>query len=131
MATERRKLNKLILMWLIAFWYEACPVPSGSKRTIFDYTTRKRVPVHVQRKTTPNLHKEYCERNPEHNCCIVTFIKYKPFNVKLQTLPTKANLIDLCPYCMIYKQLLEKKKRGETDSKRRKAFQGERRTREK
>ena len=98
------------LLLIISFWLEQCPVPSGSKRIIIDYTTRKRVSVDIQRKSTPESYKLFCERNPNSKCCLISFMKYKPFNVKLQTLPTKANLIDLCSHCLIYKQLSEKKK---------------------
>jgi len=38
-------------------------------------------------------------------CCFATFLYYKPFCIRMKRLPTKADLIDLCPHCLIVKQL--------------------------
>jgi hypothetical protein len=99
---------------IVDFWFENCPVPSGSRRTVIDFNLRIRVPVYIQRVSTVKMHYLYCERNSYDKVCIATFLKYKPFNVKMGRLPTKADLIDSCPHCLILKELREKEKSGQT-----------------
>jgi len=95
---------------IVDFWFENCPVPSGSRRTVIDFNLRIRVPVYIQRVSTFKLHSLYCERNSTNKVCVGTFLKYKPFNVKMGRLPTKADLIDSCPHCLILKELRKKEK---------------------
>jgi len=95
------------------FWLQSCPVPSGSKREIKNKEGEGKVHVHVQRKTSPDLYKEFKSTYPSLKCGFSTFYRYKPFNVKMKRLPTKADLIDQCPHCLIVKKMIEKQLKGE------------------
>jgi hypothetical protein len=97
---------------IIQFWLVNCAVPSGSKRTVIDYTIGYRVPVHIQRISTLQLHVQYLAVATNPYVSYPTFKKYKPFNVRKKRLPTKADLIDLCPHCTLWKKLMEKQKLG-------------------
>jgi len=110
---RERVVYRINVKLIVDFWFENCPVPSGSKRTVIDFNLRITVPVYIQRVSTVKLHNLYCERNSADKVCIVTFLKYKPFNVKMGRLPTKADLIDSCPHCLVLKELREKEKSGQ------------------
>jgi len=78
---------------IVDFWFESCAVPSGSKRTVIDFKLRIVVPVYIQRISTFQLHQQYLQRYSSDPISLPTFLKYKPFNVKMKRMPTKADLI--------------------------------------
>lgn len=95
---------------IVDFWLENCPVPSGSPRTVIDFKNEKqRVLVYVQRVCSTELYKRYYN-NHYQPVCITTFLKYKPFNVKMARLPTKCDFMDNCPHCIVLKELIQKEK---------------------
>jgi hypothetical protein len=100
------------------FWLQSCSVPSGSNRQIKSKEGEGKVHVHVQRKTSPDLYKEFKSNYPNLKCSFPTFYNYKPYNVKMKRLPTKADLIDQCPHCLIVKKMIEKQLRGEKLTKK-------------
>lgn len=109
-----------------SFWSTSCVPPSGSNRKIKakgeDLVKGPYIHVHLQRRSTIDLLKEY---NQTHNgrISIATFLKYKPYYVKMKRLPTKADLIDICPHCLIFKDLLEKKTNEGVTNEEQKLFE--------
>jgi len=101
---DKRCAPRIDVTVIITFWLITCEVPSGSKRTLLDRISEERVPVHVQRRTSWQLYLEF-QTIHINFCCFSTFLLYKPFNVRLKRLPTKADLIDLCPHCLIINSL--------------------------
>jgi len=72
----------------------------------------KRVHVHVQKVVTPELHAKFlqaCDSIDVQGCSLPTFYKYKPDQVRMKRLPSKADLLDLCPHCSKHKKLKLKK----------------------
>jgi len=121
-------VSRIDVQAIVDFWFENCPVPSGSKRTVIDFKLRVVVPVYIQRVSTFQLHKQYLEKYPSDPVSLPTLLKYKPFNVKMKRMPTKADLIDTCPHCLILKDLINKEKKGEALTTKEKKLKKEKET---
>jgi len=59
------------------------------------------------------MYTEFRRIYPNTSCSLSTFVRHKPYNVKIGRLPTKANLLGDCPHCEILTDLEKKVSQGQ------------------
>lgn len=104
-AEKKTRTKRAPVHLIVNHWKENCQIPSGSNRKIWMKKEEwEQVHVHVQTIPTIELFQMFLQAYP-NACSLPTFYHYKPFEVRMKRLPSKADLLDLCPHCTIYKHL--------------------------